>query len=202
MADGAIANTQDILSKLKDVAQQAKSGSISDENRKALDVQFQQLVKQLDKDVAATQFNGKNLLDGSLTGSNSLSLNSLLNTQGEDDAKLEIDDLASSTLFKNESLNVLSVDSAANAFAAIDNAQGQVARARATVGAFQQTLNYSAATIDSAISNQEAARSVLNDADFLDAASSSQQALVQRNASLSLAAQGNRLPVALLKLVS
>ena len=43
---------------------------------------------------------------------------------------------------------------------------------------------------------------VMSDADFLEASTLSQQAEVQRNASLSLAAQGNRLPAALLKLVS
>ncbi len=202
VADGALSQAQNIVGRLREIAQQSASGAVSAENRVALDSEFQALVKELDAQVANTQFNGKNLLDGTFRGDNALSLNSLLSTSGGDDSNLEIDNLSTQILFGGASLNVLSANGAQNALEALSTADGQIASVRAKVGAFQQTLNYSAASIDSAIINQEAARSLLSDADFLDTVTQSQQLQVQQNAQVSLAAQGNRLPSALLQLIS
>lgn len=202
VADGAIAQSQAIVQRLQEIAQQASNGSTNNDQRKQLDIEFQALIKDLDRQVENTQFNGQNLLDGSVTGEKSLSLNKLLSTGNDDDNQLAIDSLASTVVFGGQKLSVLSVDGAQAALGVLGAAQDRIATARASVGAFQQTLNYAAASIDSAIINQEAARSLLSDADFLDAATNSQQAQVQRNAQLSLAAQTNRLPAALLQLVS
>lgn len=202
VAGDAIGQVQEIVGRLREVAVRANAGSTSDNDRAALNEEFQGLVRELDAQVKNTQFNGKNLLDGTLRGDNSLSLNSLLASGEGDDAALEIDNLSSFVLFKNQTPNVLTKESATDAIAALSVAQGQITAARASVGSFQQTLNYSAATIDTVAANLEAARSSLDDADFLEASTLSNQATVQRNAQLSLAAQGNRLPAALLKLVS
>lgn len=205
VADGAIEQSQNIVQRLRDIALQAHDGAINDDQRKQLNEEFQALTQQLDAQVANTQFNGQNLLDGSISGDNKLTLNSILAEDGgdsEDDSALNISSLSSSVLFGGQKLDVLSVDGATQALAALDSASTYIATARASVGAFQQTLNYSAASIDSAIINQEAARSLLSDADFADSASQSQQAQVQRNVQLSIAAQTNKLPAALLQLVS
>jgi flagellin len=205
VADGAIAQTQEIVGRLQEIAQIAANGTTSQEDRVALDKEFQALVQELDAQVSKTQFGGQNLLDGTLAGENKLSLNSVLASNegdGSNDGGLEIESLGSSVLFAGKSLSVLSADDAQTALSALGNAQTNIATARASVGAFAQTLNYAAATIDSATINQQAAQSLLSDADFLDAATESQNAQVQRNAQLSLAAQGNRLPAALLQLVS
>ena len=202
VADGAIEQSQNIINRLQELSIQSNNGALNADARVALDKEFQSLVNELDRQVSETRFNGKNLLDGSLSGENRLSLNTILATDNGDDNDLSIESLATTTLFGGESLNVLTADGAARAFEVLKGAQNNVISARANVGAFQQTLDYASATIDSAISNQEAARSLLSDADFLEVASQSQQAQVQRNAQLSLAAQGNRLPAALLQLVS
>ncbi len=202
VADGALSQSQEIVGRLREIAQQSANGSTSQENRVALNTEFQSLVKELDRQVASTQFNGKNLLDGTFKGDNALSLNNLLSTSGGDDSNLEISNLSTQVLFGGTSLNVLSADGAKNALEALSTADGQIASVRAKVGAFQQTLNYSAASIDTAITNQDAARSLLSDADFLDSVTQSQQLQVQQNAQISLAAQGNRLPSALLQLIS
>jgi len=202
VADGAIDQSGKIVDRLKEIALQAGNGAINADQRKLLDKEFQALVKELDSQVANTQFNGKNLLDGSVSGGNKLSLSNLLATDNDGDNELSIDSLASDALFKGKSLDVLSADGAADAIEALNAARTIIATARANVGAFQQTLNYASASIDSAIVNQEAARSLLSDSDFFDSATQSQQSQVQRNAQLSLAAQTNRLPAALLQLVS
>lgn len=202
VADGAISRSQEIVGRLQEIALQASNGATNSDQRAQLDEEFQALVQELDRQVADTQFNGQNLLDGTLSGDKALSLSNLLNDNSGEDSGLSIDNLASNVLFSGKSLDVLSVDGAQQALGSLDVAQTRIAAARASVGAFQQTLNYASASIDTAIINQEAARSLLSDADFLEAVTDSQQAQVQRNAQLSLAAQTNRLPSTLLQLIS
>jgi flagellin len=202
VADGAIAQAQLINDRLQQIALQSQSPTTNSDQRKQLDQEFQALVKQLDQQVETTRFNGQNLLDGSLSGDNALSLNRLLADNGGEDNRLSVDNLATTTLFGGKKLDVLTADGAAKALEVLQSSGNRISSARASVGAFQQTLNYASASIDSAIINQQAAQSLLSDADFLSAVTESEQAKVQRNAQLSLAAQGNRLPAALLQLVS
>ncbi|MDX2074614.1 MAG: flagellin [Alphaproteobacteria bacterium] len=203
VADGALSQSQAIVGRLQEIALQSSNGALNDEQRVALNEEFQSLIGELDRQVANTQFNGKNLLDGTLAGDNKLSLSNLLKSEDESgDNALEIEDLSSKVLFGGTSPNVLSADAASQALSLLGTAQNTISVARASVGAFQQTLNFAAASIDSAIINQEAARALLSDADFLEAATESQQAQVQRNAQLSIAAQTNRLPAALVQLLA
>jgi flagellin len=207
VADGAVARSQEITSRLQEIAQTAANGTANEDQRKQLNEEFQALTKELDAQVARTQFNGQQLLDGSLSGNNKLSLGRILaandsNDSGDGDSGLDINNLSTQVLFGGQSLNVLTADNAQAALSTLGNAQTNISEARASVGSFQQTLNYAAATIDSAAINQQAAQSLLSDADFLHVVTESQNAQIQRNAQLSLAAQGNRLPAALLQLVS
>ena len=65
-ADGALSQTSDILSRMRELAVQSSSGTNTDSDRANLNNEAQQLKEQLDQIGNNTQFNGKNLLDGSL----------------------------------------------------------------------------------------------------------------------------------------
>lgn len=202
VADGGLEQSQAVVDRLRNIAQQAQNGATNDEQRAQLNEEFQALAKQLDHIASETRFNGTSLLDGSLEDDRAISLNRLLATDSEGDNRLSLGSQSRASLFAGQSLDVLSVDGAAKALDVLSTAGEQLTSARAQVGSFAKTLDYAAASVDSAVANQEAARSLLSDADFLDAATQSQQAQVQRNAQLSLAAQTNKLPSALLQLVS
>jgi flagellin len=67
VADGGLAQTVDILLRMKALSVQAQSGSVSDNERGFLDREFQALRSQIDSITEQTKFNGTTLLDGSLT---------------------------------------------------------------------------------------------------------------------------------------
>ncbi len=203
VADGGIEQIQGALEQLKSLAQQASNPTLNAENREQLNNQFKELTKEIDRLASTTGFNGKSLLNGDISGDNTLSIGSLLssneaNDQGE---SLSIDNLSSASLFSGQSLNLQTADGAAQAFAVIGEALGKTISARASVGTFQQSIDFVAANIDSAVVNQEAARSELQDTDFAQASTLLSLFNVQRDAGIALAAQGNRLSPALLKLV-
>lgn len=67
VADGALAQLQEILQRQKAIAVQAGSGSLTDTERGFLDQEYQALTSEVDRLVSQTNFNGQKLLDGSLT---------------------------------------------------------------------------------------------------------------------------------------
>ena len=66
VADGGMARISDILQRMKALAVQASSGSLSDSERAFLDQEYQQLLTQIDDIATQTRFNGQALLNGSL----------------------------------------------------------------------------------------------------------------------------------------
>ncbi len=65
VADGGMAKVADILQRMKALAVQAQSGSVTDSERAFLDQEYQQLRQQIDDIATQTKFNGAVLLDGS-----------------------------------------------------------------------------------------------------------------------------------------
>jgi flagellin len=63
-ADGALARQGDILQRMKSLATQYNSGTVDDESRGFINAEYQELIKQLNLITSSTEFNGKNLIDG------------------------------------------------------------------------------------------------------------------------------------------
>lgn len=200
VADGGASQIESALSQLQSLAQQANSPTLSSANRSDLNQQFNQLLGTVDQLASGTSFNGKTLLDGSLSGGGSLSLDSLLGSGSSGNDTLAIGDLSTTSLLPGSS-DLLTADNASQALSSINNALNEVTGTRASIGSFQQTLGFASANIDSAINNQEAASSTLSEADLAAGSTQKVQDEVQQNASIALLAQGNNLSPALLKLV-
>ncbi|MDZ7924542.1 MAG: flagellin [Marinagarivorans sp.] len=65
-AEGALDETTSILQRMRELSIQSANGIYDDSNRKTLDAEVQQLIKELDRIANTTTFNGQTLLDGSL----------------------------------------------------------------------------------------------------------------------------------------
>jgi flagellin len=66
IADGAMGNVSDVLTRMKTLAVQASSGNLSATERQFLNVEFQALVEEVDRIADNSNFNGTKLLDGSI----------------------------------------------------------------------------------------------------------------------------------------
>jgi flagellin len=200
VADGGVAQTQEVLGKLQSLASQAASPTLTPEIRSQLNDQFQKLASQLDHIANSTTFNGQKLLNGDVSGDKALSLDSVLASDTGDGNALSIADLSANGLLGG-SLNLLTADSAQAAVTALGNAINTVTGVRADIGAFQSALDFSAANIDSAIANQDAARATLGETDIAEESTQLSLADLQRNASLAVTAQTNHLPATILQLI-
>lgn len=200
VADGGAEQIQAALGELQEIAQQAASPTTNETTRQILNEQFAQTLQAIDQLAGNTSFNGQSLLNGDLSGGAALSLDSLLGSEAGTSSTLEIADLSSASLL-NADISLLSADAAGQAVSAIANALNQVTATRTTIGSFQQAISFAGANVESAITNQEAAQATLTDTDIAAESTRSTQAEVQRNASIALAAQGNRLSPQLLDLI-
>ena len=67
IADGAMSKVQDILVRMKTLAVQSGSGQLSGTERGMLDTEYQALVSEIDRISSDTEFNGNQLIAGSVT---------------------------------------------------------------------------------------------------------------------------------------
>lgn len=199
VADNDVSQIQNALGELKQIATQANSGALSEADRAALDTQFQSALSNINDIARQSKFGGASLLDGSLTGDGAISLSSAIGDDSES-TTLSIDSLDTLTLF-GSSLNVLSQDNAEQAILAVQQALNNVGTTQASIGAFAEQLDFASAFIETAIANQDAARSTLSDADFATAATALSQASLQQQAAIATTAQAKRLPPSMLELI-
>ncbi|MGQ9659594.1 MAG: flagellin N-terminal helical domain-containing protein [Thermochromatium sp.] len=64
-AEGALSEASNILQRMRELAVQSANGTFTSGNRASLNAESQQLIKELNRIVESTNFNGINLLDGS-----------------------------------------------------------------------------------------------------------------------------------------
>jgi flagellin len=69
VAEGALGSVSNNLQRIRELAVQAANATNSASDRKAINAEANQLVAELDRIATTTQFNGKNLLDGSASTS-------------------------------------------------------------------------------------------------------------------------------------
>lgn len=81
VAYGGLSQINSILDDMKGLATQANSGSLTSVERALLDLEFQTLRQEIDRIASQTNFNGINLLDGSISQDNDITTNAGRATQ-------------------------------------------------------------------------------------------------------------------------
>ena len=196
VADGALQQVSDILIRMKALATQEVTGSISDTERGYLDSEFGELATQLDDIAAQTKFNGDALLDGAFSADFAVgtdATNDVINVA-------ITQDMSSTGL----ALNASAIDTIANAqtaSTAIDTAIGNVLSARATLGAQMSRFDFVSANLATSVENIDAARSTLLDVDVAAEMANYSSKQVVMQASVAMLAQANQMPQNLLKLL-
>lgn len=192
-ADSGIAEIAREMGRLRDIAARASGTDLSANERAELNTEFQTIRQKIDRIARGTRFNNESLLDGS-------SPQLKVQVEGKTQQNLSVGSLTEATLFKGTSPDVSTVSGAKVAEATVKAAQDYVTAQATIVAALQDGVEIAAAAVQTAIQNQDAARSTLDESDLLG------QLLgvtsEQTNSIASLAAQTNKLPGGILQLLS
>ena len=126
-AEGGLSVQQDAVQRIRELSLQAQNGTLSDENRAALNQEAQQLLEQIDTVATDTQFNGQQLLNQGQTID--------LGTEGGN--QIALPESTTQAL----GLDTLDISTAAGATAALqasDAALETIGASRSTLGAQQK----------------------------------------------------------------
>ena len=189
-----------MLNRMRELAVQSATGTVNATQRGYLDDEFTQLRSEIDRLAATTEFNGINLIDGSLASGVTFQVGS--GNTPNDQLTLALSAVSSGAAGLNISANSLGTASAAlNAMSSIDLAIGTISSRRGTIGAMQNRLSVTMSNLETYSTNLEAANSRIVDVDVASetAQLTKQQILVQAGASmLAQANQGPQIALALL----
>ncbi|MBL7665557.1 MAG: flagellin FliC [Bacteriovoracaceae bacterium] len=190
IAEGGLAESSNILIRLRELAVQAASDTIGPTERKFLNVEFEQLTQEIDRIANATEFNRVPLLNG--TGA---VFDIQIGTRNDPiNDRLTFDASSADVNVAALGLNLASVAdkiSAQNSLAAIDQAIVSISAIRADFGAMQNRLQSTINNVAISVENLSAANSRVRDTDVAEATSELTKNNILMNAGTSVLAQAN-----------
>lgn len=208
ITEGALNEQASILIRLRELASQASTGTVGSTERQTIQLEFDALRLEIDRIAATTEFNGQNLVDGSLASSVS-SGNQIFIQVGIDssaDSRINLNTSINLAAVTSSSLSIdtLSVTSSEGALSALDSINTSIAtvtQGRGKVGAVQNRLARTISNLSITVENLVAAESQMRDADIAHevALLTRNQILVQ--ASTAMVGQANLIPQSVLQLL-
>ena len=202
-AEGAMVEQSNMLQRMSELATQAANGTYSDTQRGYLDTEFQALTTQIGSIASQTIWNGRQVLDGTDTGSIG-GVSGQFDFQVGQNSGQTISVTISGMTALNLGVSGLSVDNASNASAsitAISDALDTINNQRATIGAGINQLTYAADNLTNISSNVTASRSSIMDTDYALASTQLSKTQIIQQASTAMLAQANQQPQSVLALL-
>jgi flagellin len=200
IAEGGLSETSNILIRLRELAVQAASDTIGPTERKFLNVEFEQLVAEVDRIANSTEFNKVPLLNG--TGA---VFDIQIGTRNDPlSDRLTFDASSADVNVAALGLNLASVAdkiSAQNSLASIDSAIVSVSGIRADFGALQNRLQSTINNLQVSIENLSSANSRVRDADIAKATAELTKTNILMQAGTSVLAQANNSTTSALTLI-
>ena len=164
IADGGASTISDMLQRQNELAIQAANGAYNQDQRDAIDREFQSLSQEIDRQSKSTEFNGQKLLDG--TGKLADGTGKIQAGDGDSDSvTLTAADLTLNSLnLASDKLD--SREGALRAMANIDAAMKKVNDVRASQGSMNNRLEYALSNNQTQQVNTTQALSNIEDLDY------------------------------------
>jgi flagellin len=197
-AEGALNEQNNILVRLRELAVNAASDTIGDDERGFLNSEFEQLVSEFDRIAKSSRFGTKELLSGS---GEEFSFQVGANKGPENIIEFKLDADTQASTIGIDGLSVDSQDSAEDALETIDEAVIKVAGVRSTLGAVQSRFNYAIDNLAVQRENLENSRSIIADTDVAEEVSKLARAQVLQESGMAVLAQANGYSRNILKLI-
>jgi flagellin len=197
-ADGGASNISDILSRMKSLASESSSATVTDSSRAYLNSEFTSLSSEVDSIASGTRYSGQSLLDGTSTFASGASV--MVGSNASDTITVTLTSLKASTL-GIASLDISTQSGATSALTTLDTAIDKVSTARAKIGAQESRFNFSASSISTQSQNLQSANSAITDVDIASEQAKLSSAEVKTQAAVSAESAANQMPQYLLKLL-
>jgi len=203
-AEGAMNEVSGILGRMRELSVQSANGTLGATERQFLEDESAQLVSELDRIAAVTEFNGTSLLGGGTTGT-TFTFQVGIGATSNDTISANVKGTAATDLGGvTGGLSTIDISTATGAQAAlstIDQAIDDVSSARADIGGVQNRLNVTISNLGSARETLSAANSRIRDVDVASETAAMTRNNILMQAGVSVLAQANQMPSVALSLL-
>ena len=219
-ADGALGIIDEKLTRMKELAEQAATGTYDSTQRLMIESEYQAMASEITRIATATDFNGIHLLNGNLsgethTGSSMVSTGKLkvhfgtANDSAEDYYYIQIGTSTASALgvgnqaaTTSAGRTVSTQQAAQQALVAITNAVVSKDKIRAHLGALQNRLENTISNLSTQAENLQAAESRISDVDVATEMTQFVRNQILTQSSVAMLSQANSMPKLALNLIS
>lgn len=199
VAEGGLSEQNNIVVRLREIAVQSASDTVSDDEREFLNTEFQQLIAENDRIAGSTRFGQKQLLAG---GNETFDF--YVGTSGDPSSDVITYKLDANTKSSSLGLSGMSVSDKSDArdvLKDLDESLLTLAKTRAGFGAIQGRLEIAGNNLDVQRENVAGARSRISDVDVAEESSNLARAQVLQELGVAVLAQANQNPERVLKLL-
>ena len=206
IAEGATGEINNILQRMRELAIQSATDTMTTTERSFTDKEYQQLLNEITRISQSASYNGMTLLDGA-QGSFGVSGGSASVLHIGSGSSEAVDRL--SVTINAMTLGGLGVAntgittgaSALSALSAIDNAIKSVNTMRSDMGAYVNRLEFAVANLNNQIFNTQDAESRIRDTDFAKETTEFTRAQILTQSATAMLAQANQVPTSVLSLL-
>ncbi len=199
-AEGGLGEIGNILIRLRELTIQTASDTIGDRERALVDIEYTQMLDEIDRIAGSTEFNGTKLLSG---------VGDVLDFQVGTKNSPELDRLSFDASAADAGTMALGLNltgaidklTSQESLGSIDNAINTISSLRATFGALQNRMSSTVDTIAVNLENMASANSRIRDTDIAEESSELSRQNIMLQAGTSILAQANQQPALALSLL-
>ena len=218
-ADGALAETHNILLRMRELAVQAATGTLNSDDNAALDAEYQQLEAEIDRIATSSKWAGSDLFTGTArvfhVGTKATdTLSHTIAGMGTADILADIDhdgdsltdsdgdgNNADAADTANQAADLLTATAARATITMLDAAIKTVSTERGSLGALSNRLSSTISNLDQVRVNLSASQGRIQDADFAEETSNLAKGQILQQAATAMLAQANASKQTVLALV-
>ena len=227
-AEGALQESHNLLLRMRELAVQSANGTMSGDDRSAIDAELGQLIEEVERVAQTTSWAGNSLINGigSTNGDKTFTFQVGVNGTPADQVDITIDDtrVVALGLVTDDAdagnanaddndytatganadarINIADQGAAQGAISTIDDAIGKVSDARAELGAVSNRLSSTINNLDQISVNLGASKGRIQDADFAAETSNLAKNQILQQAATAMLAQANASKNSILTLVA
>ena len=217
-ADGALGIIDEKLTRMKELAEQAATGTYDSTQRLMIESEYQAMASEITRIANATDFNGIHLLDGNLSsdthdGSTMTSTGKMkvhfgsANDSAEDYYYIQIGTSTASALgvgnqaVSTDGRTISTQEAAQKALVAVTNAVVSKDKIRAHLGALQNRLENTVSNLTTQAENLQAAESRISDVDVATEMTKFVRNQILTQSSVAMLSQANSMPKMAMQLI-
>ncbi|MFN5722880.1 MAG: flagellin [Betaproteobacteria bacterium] len=192
-AEGAMIEISNMMQRMRELAVQSATGTVSDSQRDFLNTEFTQLQSQISNTISNTKWNGFNVLS---TGAVAFTIQ-----VGAESGTQTVVVTSAGLAGAYTAASITTVANASTAMGSMDTGLNTVNSARATLGAVVSRLTSVGDNLTNVTQNLAESRSRVRDTDYAAATTELARTQIIQQAGMAVLAQANQLPQSVLALL-